>query len=322
MCAQGGTSTAHTEVIFKSDKLMGPYVPWEKNPILTAMDLPVHRPDPVTCTGHADLVQTQNGEWWAVFLACQPYEGNFFNTGRETFMLPVKWEDGWPVILPPRTPVPLTVKKPNLPAGETIAVPTTGNINFTEDFESETLPFRFVGLRAPDTKWYATSKAAKSLFLEPRADKLSGTGNPSYLGVRQQNNEFTASVTLKAQPKTTNCIAGLAAYQNETHYYAINAKIKSGRITELSIEQPAGGGRRGGGSAQTRVLATQKLPENVESVNLQIEMAGPVMKCFYKVGNGALKQLGENLQSSFLSTDTAGGFQGVTLGMFARTGAQ
>jgi beta-xylosidase len=37
MCAQGGTSTAHTEVIFKSDKLLGPYVPWDKNPILTAI---------------------------------------------------------------------------------------------------------------------------------------------------------------------------------------------------------------------------------------------------------------------------------------------
>ena len=28
-------------------------------------------------------------------------------------------------------------------------------------------------------------------------------------------------------------------------------------------------------------------------------------------------QLGQDLQSSFLSTDTAGGFQGVMLGMFA-----
>jgi len=29
--------------------------------------------------------------------------------------------------------------------------------------------------------------------------------------------------------------------------------------------------------------------------------------------------VGQDLPSSFLSTDTAGGFQGVTLGMFART---
>jgi len=297
--------------------LLGPYAPWDKNPILSAMGLPDNRPDPVTCTGHADLVQTQNGEWFAVFLGCQPYEQGFYNTGRQTFMHPVKWEDGWPVILPPRTPVPLTVKKPNLPAGETVATPTTGNISFTDNFDADKLAFRWVGLRAPVSQWYALSKASKALLLEPRADKLSGTGNPSFLAVRQQNNDFTCSVTLKAQAGTAKCVAGLAAYQNEGHFYALNAKIESGRITEISIEQPAGGERRGGG-AQGKVLATQKL-ENLDSIKLQIEMAGSVMKCSYKAANGALTQLGENLQSSFLSTDTAGGFQGVTVGMFART---
>jgi len=50
----------------------------------------------------------------------------------------------------------------------------------------------------------------------------------------------------------------------------------------------------------------------------QIGSTGPVTKCFSKTGGGEFTQLGEDLQSSFLSTETAGGFQGVTLGMFAR----
>ncbi len=327
MCAQGGTSTAHTEVIFRSDSLRGPYVPWDQNPILTQMGLPGDRPDPVTCTGHADLVQTQNGDWYAVFLGCQPYQGNFFNTGRETFMLPVTWTaDGWPVILPPRTPVPLTVKKPNLPADKPAAVPTTGNISYIENFDSDTLAPRWIGVRVPTSKWYATSKTDKALFLEPRADRLSAQGNPSFLVVRQQNNDFTCGVTLTAQPRITNCVAGLAAFQNESHYYAINVKIESGRLTEISLEQPAAGGRgfggrRGGNAAPPRVLATEKLPDNPASIRLEIEGAGPVTKAFYAIGNGdqtRRAQLGQDLQSSFLSTDTAGGFQGVMLGMFVR----
>jgi xylan 1,4-beta-xylosidase len=324
MCAQGGTSTAHTEVIFKSDSLRGPYVPWDKNPILTQMDLPADRQNPVTCTGHADLVQTQNGDWYAVFLGCQPYQGNFFNTGRETFMLPVTWTtDGWPVILPPQTPVPLTVKKPNLPADKPAAVPTTGNIAYTETFDSDTLPPRWTGVRVPTTKWYALSKTAKALLLEPRTDRLSTQGNPSFLVVRQQNNDFTCGVTLKAQPQITNCVAGLAAFQNESHYYAVNVKIESGRLTEISLEQPAAGGRgfggpRGGSATPPRILAAEKLPDNLASIRLEIQGAGPVTKCFYKTESGARTQLGQDLQSSFLSTDTAGGFQGVTLGMFAR----
>ncbi len=321
MCAQGGTGTAHTEVIFRSDAIRGPYVAWDKNPILTQMDLPASRPNPVTCTGHADLVQTQNGDWYAVFLGCQPYERGFYNTGRQTFMLPVTWTDGWPVILPPGTPVPLTVRQPNLPADKPAAVPTTGNIAFTDNFDSDTLAFRWFGLRAPASKWYATSKAAKALFLEPRADLLSGQGNPSYLAVRQQNNDFVCSVRLTAQPKTTNCVAGLAAFQNEGHFYVVSVRIDAGHLAEISLEQPAGGARgirRGSAQPQPNVLASQKLPEKVTSIDLRIEGAGPVTKCFYKVGNGEFTQVGQDLPSSFLSTDTAGGFQGVTLGLFAR----
>src|ERR1022692_654617 len=143
-------------------------------------------------------------------------------------MLPVKWQDGWPVILPPGTPVPLTVKKPNLLADKPAAVPTTGNISFTDNFDSDALACRWIGLRAPTSTWFATSKTSKALFLEPRPDRFSGQGNPSYLAVRQQNNDFSCSVTLTAQSKTTNCIAGLAAFQNEGHYYVINVKIDSG----------------------------------------------------------------------------------------------
>jgi alpha-N-arabinofuranosidase len=320
MCAQGGTSTAHTEVIFRSDSVRGPYIPWDKNPILASEDLPSDRPNPITCTGHADLVQTQNGDWYAVFLACQPYQAGFYNTGRQTFMLPVTWTDGWPVILPPNTPVPLTVKKPNLPAGKAPAVPSTGNIHFTDNFDSDMLDYRWIGLRAPVSKWYVLSKTDKALYLEPRSDLLSGQGNPSYLAVRQQNNDFTCTVTLKAQPGTANCIAGLAAFQNEGHYYAMNVKIDSGHLAEISVEQSAGaagrGFRQGGQPPQPKILASQVLPDETVSIDLRIEGQGPNIRFFYKTG-GEYIPLGQDFQASFLSTETAGGFQGVTLGMFA-----
>jgi alpha-N-arabinofuranosidase len=325
MCAQGGTGPDHSEVNFKSDNVRGPYTPGPKNPMITANDLPADRPNPVTCTGHADLVQTPGGDWFAVFLGCRPYQSSFYNLGRETFLLPVKWEDGWPTILPPKTPVPLAVKKPNLPASPAAAVPTTGNIRFIDNFDADKLAFRWISLRAPTSQWYATSKADKALFLEPRADRVSGHGNPSFLAVRQQNNDFSCMVTLSAQPQTKRCVAGLAAFQNERHFYAINVKVAEGRLTEVSVERPAGGSRRGrrgrgerGTAPQPTVLATQSLPDNSSSIVLKIEGAGPVTKCFYKTEGGGFTQVGDDLESSFLSTDTAGGFQGVTLGVFAR----
>lgn len=354
MCAQGGTSENHTEVIFRSDSLKGPYTPWDKNPILTQMDLTGERTNPITSTGHADLLQTQNGEWWSVFLGCQPYEAGFYNTGRQTFMLPVTWTDGWPVILPPKTPVPLTVKKPNLPAGAAAPVATTGNVVINDNFDADKLHFRWVGIRGPQSTWYSLDKSKKTLFLEPRAVKLNANGNPTYLGIRQQNNDYSCTVTVSAQPTTANSVAGIAAFMDDNHWYAINVKIADGKLAEVAVEQatPAARGNRGGAPGGARrggpttmpgdfppirrggptgmlssvspILAADvpaptanPLPANTTTITLKIQGAGAVTQCFYKVGNAEFKQVGADLQSSFLSTSTAGGFQGATLGMFA-----
>ncbi len=115
IAAEGGTEYNHSEVVFRADSVWGPYVPFEGNPVLTQRQLDPKRKDPITCTGHADFVEMPNGDWWTVFLGCQPYEGNLFNTGRETFLLPVKWESDWPIILPADRAVPRIVDRPDLP---------------------------------------------------------------------------------------------------------------------------------------------------------------------------------------------------------------
>jgi alpha-N-arabinofuranosidase len=99
-CAEGGTGYNHSEVVFRSKSLTGPYLSYPHNPILTQRDQDPARKDPVTSTGHAQLVETAAGEWYAVFLGCRPYDDGHYNTGRETFMTPVQWIDGWPIINP------------------------------------------------------------------------------------------------------------------------------------------------------------------------------------------------------------------------------
>ena len=93
-CAEGGTAVDHRQVVFRSDNVLGPYVPAPApiNPILTQRLLDPSRPFPVTSSGHADFLQTQNGEWWGIFLATRPYEDDYYNTGRETFLLPARVE--------------------------------------------------------------------------------------------------------------------------------------------------------------------------------------------------------------------------------------
>src|SRR3546814_16939504 len=89
-------------------------VPFAGNPILTQRDLPADRAFPITSTGHAGFVDTGKG-WWATFLGVRPYDGRHFNTGRETFLLPVTWADGWPRITAPGAAVPYVHARPDLP---------------------------------------------------------------------------------------------------------------------------------------------------------------------------------------------------------------
>jgi beta-xylosidase len=210
--------------------------------------------------------------------------------------------------------------QPTLAAGTTPA--PTENAAYTDDFDSETLASRWTGMRGPNSRWFATSKAAKALYLEPRRDRLS-EADPSFLGVQPQSDRFSCTITLSAQPTTMDGTAGLAAYQNDSRHYAINVKIAGGHLTDISLDQAAPRrviSSRAGSSLPMpapmgpTLLAAKQLPENLTSVTLRIQCAGPVMKCFYQTGSGEFLQLGPNLESSHVA---ASGFPAFTVGMFA-----
>lgn len=186
MCAEGGTGPQHSEVIFRSKDIWGPYEPWEKNPILTQRDLDPARANHVTTAGHADMVQMDNGDWWAVFLAVRPYEGNYFNTGRETFLAPVTWtEDGWPVINPDFEEVQYSYPMPSGKAADASLPPFAGNFAFEDEFTAGKLDFRYMFLRTPQEQWYTLADGQLTLQLRPTT--VNERSNPSYVGFRQHH---------------------------------------------------------------------------------------------------------------------------------------
>ena len=65
LLAEGGTSTGHRVTIARSQSPYGPFEPDPDNPVLTHADRPE---EPIQATGHADLVQTEAGDWWMVLL--------------------------------------------------------------------------------------------------------------------------------------------------------------------------------------------------------------------------------------------------------------
>ena len=217
-CAEGGTSVNHSQVIFRSKAPDGPYVPFTDHPTLTQRDLDPDRPHPVTCTGHADFEIGPDGNWWSVFLACTPYEDGHYNTGRQTFLLPVTWKDDWPLILPPGKPVPFVHRGPNGIGFESGAdVPLTGNFTWRDDFDRAELGDPWLFMRAPQETWWSTGKG---LTIEPRPDSLREMHNPSFIGRRLQHNRFEVATEL-VLPTELGVETGLVAYHNESRHYVL-----------------------------------------------------------------------------------------------------
>lgn len=272
-CAEGGTGPAHSQVILRSKKVDGPYTPWDKNPILTQRDLDGNVPGAVTCTGHADLEIGPDGNWWAVFLAVRPYDGQFSPMGRETFLLPVTWtDDGWPLILPPDQRVPLVVKSPAqavvMPSGS----PLNGSFTWRDDFKEKNLSPEWIMLREPDEDWWKVDSNAGKLILTPQSEKLSGADNPSYLGRRVRHVAYTAALTVE-MPKDESVSAGIALFMNEKHHYflAVQRNGSNGRIYLEGVNR-----------GRVSQMAAADLP-SAEEIELRVETQKAACAFQYKL---------------------------------------
>jgi alpha-N-arabinofuranosidase len=306
-CAEGGTGPQHSQVILRSREVWGPYVPYAHNPILTQRDLPEDRAHPITNAGHADLVEAPDGRWWAIFLASRNYGGVHYNTGRETFLLPVEWKDGWPTILAPGRAIPYAVPGPASMPRKAAQAPSTGNFVWRDEFDKPTLDRAWLFVRVPKRDWY--DLADDRLAITPLGEGLETLRNPAFLARRQQHIAFEASTALRV-PDEAGTEAGMAAFQNETHWYFLGARRRESAI-ELFLEKHDEAGRR--------IVATRTLPAS-DTLRLKIEGDGGDYAFGFDTGQD-WQWLARNQDGTLLSTDVAGGFVGAVLGPHARIAA-
>jgi alpha-N-arabinofuranosidase len=307
--AEGGTGPNHSQVVLKGDNPLGPFTPYEDNPILTQRHLDPNRDFAVEYVGHADMVETQNGEWWAVFLGVRPYDGTHFNTGRETFLLPVTWTDGWPVILEDDETVPLKLDRPDLPVSPSPVPPQHGNFSYTDDFNSPELDDYWVMIRTPHNEWWSLTSDG-TLQIEPRPHEISGLGNPSYIGRRQQHAYASASTSMNFDPRNPGDRAGLVAFQSENYYYFWGVTLTAEGEHEVFLEKSEGGDKQ--------IIASENLNQDFDGdIHLKIDARGAEYDFSFGLNDNEWIMLHEGADGTILSTVTAGGFVGTTIGMYA-----
>jgi len=313
ICAEGGTAEQHSEVVFRSRSVWGPWIPGPVNPILTQRHLDPARPNAVWTAGHADFVETQNGEWWAVFLGTRPYEDYTYNVGRETFLLPVQWRDGWPVILTGTETVPYVARAPNLPADSRPGAPLSGNFTDRDDFDALDLRPTWTFLRTVREPWSETTSNPGWLTIQARPVTLEGPGQPSFVGRRQQHHWATATTAMRYLPLTVGDKAGIVAFHGSDAFYFLGVALEGGRpVVQLE--------RRSGprGQAATTVIASAPLDASPDStLYLRIRARGGRYDFSYAYRPEAWVLLKGDADGTILSTRVAGGFVGTMLGMYA-----
>jgi len=307
IAAEGGTWEQHSQVALTADNIKGPYKSNPINPILTQRDLPENRPDKVTTTGHLDFFQDAKGEWWGVFLACRPYEGNYYNTGRETFLLPVSWKDGYPVVLEQGKPVPTVVKKKELYPG-TGDPYLTGNFTWRDEFEKSTLDFAWSFIRTPRGEWWQQKDGKMVIDALPRS--LYDMDNPAYIGRRQQHQVFEAETEFVFTPSGERDLAGIVYFQNELHNFVMGKTLEGGKLV-ITLDRAEGDIKR---------IATVPVSEENESAPVRMKIATDKGKSSFYVsydGGQNWQTVAKDVDARNLSTETAKGFVGATIGMYA-----
>lgn len=291
LIAEGGTERGHAVSIARGPSPTGPWEGCPANPILS------HRSTdrPIQNTGHADLVEATDGSWWMVLLATRPRGGSpmFHVLGRETFLTPVEWVDGWPVV----EPVERSVGR--RPPGPAAAKSVAGR----EDFDGPTLDPRWLAVRRPPQELARLDRRPGHLTVLGDEATLDDP-RPAFVGRRQQHERCRASTAVEAGDSDE---AGIAVRMDERAHYEVAvivdrvvAQARIGPLTSEVAAAPSPGPsvvlfvetKDGGFSAPDRVVLG------------------------YQDSSGA-DQVLARLDGRYLSTEVAGGMLGRVIGLYA-----
>lgn len=244
--AEGGTSFDHMVTIARSKELLGPYEPYENNPILSNANTTQY----FQAIGHADFFQDFSGNWWGIALSIRqgpPGNTDSYPMGRETVLYPVTWpEDGWPQAEPIRG----RMKGPLPPVSKDVP----GDGPWVEEgddygFEGDSLPLHFMHFRFPPEEMYTITEG--SLVVEPSRYNLTGdeSFDPSdrlaYVGRRQTDTFFTYHVDVDYAPETEGEEAGVTLFANQWQHADLGLILLNGtlqarlRVTAFGSESNA-----------------------------------------------------------------------------------
>ncbi|WP_169081798.1 glycoside hydrolase family 43 protein [Paenibacillus sp. PL91] len=292
LAAEGGTEYGHMVIYARGDSPSGPFEAYPKNPVLTNRNLGGYELQGV---GHGDLIQDHEGNWWLFHLGFRQIGQwlTYHHLGREVFLTPVTFgEDGW------------------FTAGHNGTTLTSFETDRISDMviQQEKKIYTF-----DNTDWnldwcYLRQPATDNYRLERGKATLKGTevtldvpASPTFIGLRQ----IDFGATIVCDVSLTSGEAGITLYMDEDHHYDL--AIRKEENGYKVIERLAIGDIRSIenvvdlGSANHAILIIRATHERYS---------------FHTYVDGEDILLG-SAQTKYLSSEVAGGFTGVMIGLYA-----
>jgi alpha-N-arabinofuranosidase len=296
--AEGGTSYGHTVILARSRSPWGPFEGAPGNPILTHRDRPG---EPLQALGHADLVQTAEGKWFMVLLGVRPLDHKH-HIGRETMLAPVEWTaDGW-LTVNGGAPLTETMKADGLPQPQPWPAQPV-----RDDFAAPTPGPDWIFLRGPAQALWSLREKPGVLRLKGSSVSLSDIGTPAFVGRRQEHLSMRASTLLDFRPRAAGQEAGLALRMNEDNHVQLlvaSAGAGKGRVIRLVTR------------IKGVTTTVREAPLDAGKVELSVR-ASPDRYVFgYRAAGREVADFA-SAPTSALSSEEAGGFTGVVIGLVA-----
>lgn len=295
MTAEGGTSYKHMITVGRSRELMGKYEPCPHNPILTNRN---DTSKEVHCSGHGDIIQDTDGNWWIYHLASRACINTKTTLGREVFLTPFKWNDGWPEVSG------RSARLINEAPGNAVQTKTH---DFSCSFDSEKWEPQWLFLRNPDRSAYTRGEG--KLVMRPSRGGFDIPASPSFAAIRQPDFNCSAYVQMDFEPSGCGDEAGMIIYLQTDFNYRI-CKTKKNGDDYIAVYRHA--------DDMYEEVYSEKIP--CGTVVFKIVSDGKHYDFFCRTVNGDMKKVC-SLSALLLCTDIPTRcFTGALIGLYAFSG--
>lgn len=293
--AEGGTRFLHMETVGRSKTPWGPFTPDPANPFVAQH---ISWDYPVKSVGHCDWTNMAEGKWWIVCLGTRHPNYASFSLGRETFLYPMQWKDGWPVVkqedidqLQVNESVPAQHPWPPRPA--------------RDDFNSAKLDDEWNTIGPLGYGAWSLTERPGFLRLHGLESLLSFSAATAFVGRRQTEWTSRSTTQLEFEPATENEEAGLTVLMSPSYHYDIFVTTRGGKRVLLLRRQVG-----------DIVQIAAQAPAPAGPLRLRID-SDPEKYSFYFTGaTGQWNLLGTGLER-LISSEVAAVWSGAYIGMYA-----